>query len=325
MNKKYLTILALAGALSGAAEAATSAIAAAGGGMALQPAAHSAYASDAPILGVANAGKRIVGVGDYGVVLLSDDQGKTFRQARSVPVSSTLTGVSFADERNGWAVGHWGVILHTADGGDSWSVQRSDTQEDRPLFSVHFFDGKEGIAVGLWSLVLVTHDGGAHWESASLPAPPDGGKADRNLLSAFADVHGNLYLAAERGMVLRSDDRGRSWRYLDTGYKGSFWSGVALRSGAVLVGGLRGSLYRSADGGNHWQAIDSGVKSAITGMVERDDGVVEAVGLDGVMLESHDGGLSFKARQRDDRLSLTSVAVAGHEVVRFSKRGVATR
>ncbi|MTV36023.1 WD40/YVTN/BNR-like repeat-containing protein [Duganella radicis] len=322
MNMKFLTTLTLACATAAACAGAAPGTAP---GLTPQPAVRSAYAVDAAILGVANAGKRIVGVGDYGVVLLSDDQGRTFRQARAVPVSSTLTGVSFADERNGWAVGHWGVILRTTDGGETWTVQRSDTQEDRPLFSVHFFDDKEGIAVGLWSLVLVTRDGGAHWQPLSLPTPPDGGKADRNLLSAFTDAHGNLYVAAERGMVLRSEDRGRSWHYLDTGYKGSFWSGVALRNGVVLVGGLRGSLYRSADGGNHWQAIDSGVKSSITGMVERADGVVEAVGLDGAMLESRDGGLTFKARQRDDRLSLTGVIGAGNEVLRFSKRGIAAR
>ncbi|WP_343731891.1 YCF48-related protein [Duganella sp.] len=325
MKQRYFTTLALACAISGPAIAVADSGPAASATLALQPAARSAYAADAAILGVAHAGKRIVGVGDYGVVLLSDDRGKTFRQARAVPVSSTLTAVSFADERNGWAVGHWGVILRTSDGGESWTVQRSDTQEDRPLFSVHFYDDKEGIAVGLWSLVLVTRDGGANWQALSLPLPPDGGKADRNLLSAFADTHGNLYVAAERGMVLRSDDRGRSWRYLDTGYKGSFWSGVALRNGTVLVGGLRGSLYRSADSGHHWQAIDSGVKSSITGMVERADGVVEAVGLDGAMLESRDGGQTFKARQRDDRLSLTGVIGNGNDVLRFSKRGIAAQ
>jgi len=290
-----------------------------------QPAAASAYAGEATILGATHAGARIVGVGDHGVVLLSDDHGKTFRQARTVPVSSTLTGVSFADAQNGWAVGHWGVILHTADGGETWTVQRSDTNEDRPLFAVHFFDDKEGIAVGLWSLVLATHDGGAHWEPVALPAPPGGGRADRNLLAAFADAHGTLFVAAERGMVLRTKDRGKTWDYLDTGYKGSFWTGTALRDGTLLVGGLRGSMYRSRDAGAHWQAVDSGAKSSLTGIVQTRDGTVEAVGLDGTMLDSGDAGATFKARQRGDRLSLTSVVADAGHVIRFSKRGVATQ
>ena len=75
----------------------------------------------------------------------------------------TLTSVSFIDARTGWAVGHWGAILKTTDGGETWEVQRLVTSEDRPLFGVHFIDANHGVAVGLWSLILVTDDGGKTW------------------------------------------------------------------------------------------------------------------------------------------------------------------
>lgn len=275
----------------------------------------------APVQGATRAGARIVSVGDYGTVLLSDDEGKTYRQAASVPVSSTLTAVSFADAKNGWAAGHWGVILKTEDGGEHWRIQRSDTGEDRPLFSLHFFDAKEGVAVGLWSLVLVTRNGGDSWEPVTLPAPPDGGKADRNLFKLFASPLGTLYAAAERGVVLRSDDRGHNWRYLDTGYKGSFWAGLVAQDGSLYAAGLRGSLYRSGDEGRSWQALRSGTQSSITDLVES-DGKLLAVALNGVQLESGDGGASFKLTQREDRLPITA-AVAGKAgvAIRFSKRG----
>src|SRR5690606_1575558 len=57
-----------------------------------------------------------------GHIILSDDQGQTWRQAPS-PVSVTLTSVCFADSQHGWAVGHRGAILHTDDAGDSWNLQ----------------------------------------------------------------------------------------------------------------------------------------------------------------------------------------------------------
>lgn len=288
----------------------------------VQSAQKSAAAIHASILGTAKAGKRIVAVGDYGTILLSDDDGKTFRQSDSVPVSSTLTAVSFADDKNGWAVGHWGVILNTVDGGEHWHIQRTDTKEDRPLFSVHFFDGQEGIAVGLWSIVLATRDGGKTWDPISLPTPPNGGKADRNLFKIFASTKGSLFVAAERGTILSSDDRGRTWHYIQTGYKGSFWSGIALKDGASLVAGLRGTIYRSTDDGRSWQAINSGTKSSITDIVEM-DGKVVAVGLDGVQVESGDQGASFTWTQRDDRLSMTAaVGSSAAALVRFSKKGV---
>lgn len=286
------------------------------------PATLTAAATKAGMLGAAMAGGRIVAVGDYGTIILSDDQGKTFHQAKSVPVSSTLTSVSFVDAKEGWAAGHWGAILHTADGGDTWQMQRLDTSEDRPLFAVHFFDKQQGIAVGLWSLVLATSDGGAHWNPVTIPAPPEGGRADRNLFGVFASPKGSLFVAAERGTVLRTDDRGQTWRYINTGYKGSFWTGLALDDGVLLVAGLRGTIYRSTDDGETWSAVVSGTKSSITDLIEQ-DGKVLGVALDGVQIDSTDHGASFTATQRDDRLSMTALAPAGTaSVVRFSKAGV---
>ncbi|MDB6083610.1 MAG: glycosyl hydrolase, partial [Gammaproteobacteria bacterium] len=104
----------------------------------IQPAEHVAAANQEMMLSAALAGKRIVAVGNRGVVLLSDDDGKTYRQARTVPVSTSLTGVWFADAQVGWAVGHWGAILKTSDGGETWNIQRSDITVDQPLFSVYF-------------------------------------------------------------------------------------------------------------------------------------------------------------------------------------------
>ena len=285
-----------------------------------QPAEQSAAATHAPILGAATAGKHIVAVGDYGISLLSDDAGLHFHQAAAVPVSSTLTAVSLVDEKNGWAVGHWGVILNTVDGGEHWSLQRMDTQVDRPLFSVHFFDAQQGIAVGLWSLMLNTVDGGKHWNPISLPAPPDGGKSDCNLFKAFVSARGTLFVAAERGLVLRSADRGQTWQYVATGYKGSFWSGLGLKSGVLLIAGLRGTMYRSTDDGLSWLPVNSGVKSSITDMAQSGDQLI-AVGLDGVQLSSVDEGATFSARQRDDRLSLNALA-GNAKPVFFSQKGI---
>lgn len=288
----------------------------------LQAAQMSSGATQAMMLSAARAGKRIVAVGDHGIVLLSDDNGASFRQSRTVPVRSTLNAVTFADDKTGWAVGHWGVVLKTSDGGESWQVQRSDTAIDQPLFSVHFKDRNEGWATGLWSSMLATKDGGKTWTAIKLPAPPGGGKADRNLLKIFANNKGTLFVAAEQGTVLRSDDNGANWTYLNTGYKGTFWTGTALEDGTLLVGGLRGTMYRSADGGNSWQALSTSVKNSVTDFAEA-GGKVFAVGLDGVFLESSDSGATFKVTQREDRLPLTAIVMSERGIpVIFSKRGV---
>jgi photosystem II stability/assembly factor-like uncharacterized protein len=302
--------------------AALPALAGENAGLKPQPAVATSAAAKAMMLGCARAGKRLVAVGDHGIVLLSDDEGRSFRQAKSVPVRSTLTAVSFADEKSGWAVGQWGVILATVDGGETWQLQRIDTAVDQPLFSVYFKDKGHGWAVGLWSLVLVTRDGGKGWSAEKLPPPPGGGKTDRNLLKIFATPKGTLFIAAEQGAVLRSEDDGGHWSYASTGYKGSFWTGTALKDGTVLVGGLRGTIYRSADNGKSWQEAKSELKSSLTDFGEA-GGKVVAVGLDGVVLESADGGVTFTGSQRDDRTPFTALAVFdGGRMVAFAKTGV---
>ncbi|WP_028628350.1 WD40/YVTN/BNR-like repeat-containing protein [Metapseudomonas resinovorans] len=286
------------------------------------PAAPSSYATQATVLSATWANGRLVAVGDHGMVLLSDDRGRSFRQAGSVPLSSPLTGVSFVDAKQGWAVGHWGAILNSSDGGDSWQLQRLSSEEDRPLFAVHFFNARQGVAVGLWSLVLTTDDGGKTWTEQALQAPPGYSRADLNLLGLFADHHGNLFATAERGQVLRSDDQGKTWRYLDTGYEGTLWSGAVLADGTLLVGGQRGTLLHGSADGQQWQRVSLESKSSITDVAVSGRQVV-VVGLDGLMVRSGDGGLSFMEQHTADGVSLTAALLdANDNPVLFSRRGV---
>ncbi|WP_285412682.1 YCF48-related protein [Variovorax sp. efr-133-TYG-130] len=315
-------LVALPLACAAQAPQAKEATAANDGAPVLVPALRAAHAAHATMLASTLAGERIVAVGDHGVVLLSDDGGRSHRQARHVPVDVALTSVSFVDARRGWAAGHWGVILHTTDGGETWQVQRSDAAQDRPLFAVHFFDDRQGVAAGLWSLVLRTEDGGAHWEPVELAPPPGGKRADLNLFGLFADARGRLFAPGERGMVLRSDDKGRSWSYMPTGYAGSFWSGIAGPGGTLLVAGLRGSMYRSLDDGGSWQRVDTHTESSITALAGAGSKIV-GVGLDGLVLDSEDGGANFIASTREDRLPLTSVVLDGQgRAAMYSRQGV---
>src|SRR5438445_3138452 len=72
-------------------------------------------------LAATRAGERIVAVGERGLIAVSDDGGGHWRQV-SVPVSATLTGVQFVSAKVGWAVGHYGVVLGTRDGGETWAL-----------------------------------------------------------------------------------------------------------------------------------------------------------------------------------------------------------
>ncbi|TWJ11095.1 WD40/YVTN/BNR-like repeat-containing protein, partial [Geobacter argillaceus] len=86
------------------------------------PAAKSSHAAQTLLTSVTLAGTRVVGVGQHGHIVYSDDRGKNWTQS-TVPVSSDLLAVHFPSAQKGWAVGHDGVVLHSSDGGANWVKQ----------------------------------------------------------------------------------------------------------------------------------------------------------------------------------------------------------
>ena len=131
--------------------------------MATSRAVATSHATEALLLGVARAGSRIVSVGEYGDIVLSDDDGKTWRQAKSVPTQVTLTAVCFVDDKIGYAVGHDTVILQTTDAGETWHKQFGGGASDNALLTVAFWDANHGLAMGAFNFTAETKDAGKTW------------------------------------------------------------------------------------------------------------------------------------------------------------------
>lgn len=277
--------------------------------------------SKAPIIAVALAGKRIVAVGDYGIVILSDD-GKAYRQAKTMPTRAVLTSVFFLDDKRGWAAGHDGTIVTTADGGETWQLLRDEPGKERVLLSVWFENAKHGLAVGQFGLMLETDDGGKTWRERRLVEAAD--QAEKHLMQIFAGEYGLVFIAAESGSIFRSDDAGRTWKAIQTDNKGSFWTGKALTDGGLLIAGMRGHIYRSDNKGIAWKEIVSGTQQSLTGIVQHNDGSVTLIGNSGVVFNSKDGGRSFAITTRPDRANLTAIVAGAAGDALFSLAGVNT-
>ncbi len=63
-----------------------------------------------------------------------------------IPSDKDLVDICFVDDLNGWAVGGNGTIIHTNDGGISWTFQNSNST--LRLRSVTFTDLQTGWVVG---------------------------------------------------------------------------------------------------------------------------------------------------------------------------------
>ena len=274
-------------------------------------------ADKAPVIAATNAGRRVVAVGDYGVVIFSDD-GKSFRQAK-VPTRAVLTSVFFINDKRGWIAGHDGTVLSTADGGENWHVLREEQGKDRVLLSIWFADEGHGIAVGQFGLALFTEDGGVTWQERRLV---DGEIGEKHLMHIFAGG-GQVFVVAEAGALFRSDDGGRSWKGQQTDNRGSFWTGMVMADGGIVVAGMRGHIYRSDDRGATWKEVPSGTQQSFTAIAQRADGSVRLVGNAGTDLYSKNQGRTFEARNHADRANLTAMAMGEKRNVLFTLAGVA--
>lgn len=284
------------------------------------------YARRAPlaahglVLGAARAGTRLVAVGEFGHVLLSDDEGVQWRQATEVPTRTTLTAVTFVSATLGWAVGHGGLVLHTIDGGEHWTVQTGTIDGADSLFSVLFTDAQRGLAVGPFGYAIATSDGGRHWEQFWLMEGEDG---ERHLNGLFAGHDGRLLVAAEIGGVFLSDDQGATWRLVNLPYEGSMWGGTALSDGSLVVWGMAGHALRSRDNGETWEELATGTDQSLTAGIELAGGGLALVGLGGVTTVA-DAGFRFTASIRDDRQPAASVLAVPRGLLLFTATGIQT-
>lgn len=284
------------------------------------PAVKSALALRVPLNALAKAGTRLVAAGQRGHILYSDD-GKNWAQAE-VPVSSDLTALSFPSRQQGWAVGHEGVILHTTDGGATWTKQLDGKQAaelivkqygsaayasspvaqrlqkdaeafaaqgaDKPFLDVWFEDDKKGFAVGAFNLILRTEDGGQNWTPWL-----DRVENPKALhLYAIRPANGTVFIVGEQGLVLKLDRGKQRFASLALPYQGT-WFGVTGTPSMALVYGLRGNAYRSIDGGANWTKVDTGVNAGLASGMVRADGAVVLASQAGHVLLSTDDGASF--------------------------------
>lgn len=247
--------------------------------------------SKRPLMAVAQAGERLVAVGPRGLIVMSDDSGKTWTQAK-VPVQSDLLAVHFPVPQQGWAVGHEGIVLHSADGGSTWvkqldgrtaleafkthyarmtpgaEVDAASAQLDAnyragpalPWLDVWFEDANTGYAVGSFGMLMATRDGGKSWE----PWLERIDNPENLNLNAIRAIGSELYIVGERGRIYHFSRNTGRFAAVETGYNGSLF-GVVGKGSVLVAFGLRGVVYRSDDKGTSWRALRPVSEQTIVG------------------------------------------------------------
>lgn len=268
-----------------------------------------AHPDKAPIQVIATVGHRLLAGGRDGLMILSDDDGITWRQVQ-LPVSATLTGIAFSDDHVGWAVGHSGLVLRSEDAGEHWALiydgaraaratleaaqfanasdavrQKKiataqaliDQDPSRPFLLIQTAGANTVRLIGSDNLSIESQDGGYRWvpwsdgidNAAGLQAY---GLAERGAIALVDGEHG-LLLAG------RPED---GLHALKPPYDGTLFGAVDGGSYGFVIFGERGRAYCSGDQAVDkapgqtiaWHRIDNPSPTTLSAGLRRQDGSV---------------------------------------------------
>jgi photosystem II stability/assembly factor-like uncharacterized protein len=213
----------------------------------------------------------------------------------TVPIETWSHGARFSDALHGVAVGEYGNIVRTVNGGQSW--QRIAAIGTGPrLWDVEFGDALTAFYSGDSGAINRSVDGGSTWTSAQ-----SGGTGITRAID-FLDGQ-RAWAANEGGEVLSTSNGGMQWlRVAVTGF--DVYGQIhdvdfvdASRGWAVgkndYFGGSDGRISRSSDGGLHWTPQLSLPDVEFFGIAAADTQTAIAFGrglFTGTMVRTTDGG-----------------------------------
>ena len=164
-----------------------------------------------------------------------------------------LFGVSFLDTATGTVVGDYGLILHTIDGGATWTKQ--DSGGAYPFLGVSFTDNSTGTVVGGPGKILRTTNGGAIWSEQT------SGVTNFLYGVSFTDANRGTAVGTQ-GLILRTTNGGSTWSSQSSEISSTrkFWKGFRPKRNATAIaccckgsaaaspGALHSSRYEARDG-----------------------------------------------------------------------------
>jgi len=159
-----------------------------------------------------------------------------------------LLAVYFRNEQEGWVVGQFNLILHTADGGATWEpwLERTENPEGYSLHAIGTA-GDDLMIVGELGLVLRLDAQQQRFRRVKTPYP--------GTWFGFAASRQAIVATGLRGSAWRTNDAGSTWQALNTGTQAAINGGRFLDDGRLVLFTQQGRVLISSDLGETLSAL----------------------------------------------------------------------
>lgn len=228
-----------------------------------------------------------IAVGEFGIVVGSENGGETWSEISEPLTDLSLFGV-VRKQGKCIAVGQQGIVFRASDC-QNWV--KIDSGSNGRLLEVDLNSHGLAFTVGGFGEVRKSTDGGQTWQPVLLNWDAISDGVEPHLYSVNVSETGVVTVAGEFELILRSADEGETWDILHQGEK-SIFSTYFLPNGEGYAVGQEGLILKSDDHGVSWKSIESSTSAILTSVWANAQGLVQITGIN-TLLSSNDGGRSI--------------------------------
>ncbi len=218
--------------------------------------------------------------------------------------------------KTGWAVGRNGIIMTTANGGDTWQIEKWGSLN---FNDIHMLSPQKGIAVTDNGLLLSTEDGGRSWKVSEW-------EGYSSSLNRIAFSNGNGIVAGDRGTILKTVNGGKDWflTVLNEAKRKNkhmnLNSVTFIDAESAWIVGDRGMVLTTRNGGATWtqRKFQENDFFAVH-FRDRKNGII--AGESGIVVRTDDGGAKWR-RSTVARNRINHVVTSGDKTWLFGDNGL---
>lgn len=213
------------------------------------------------LLAVERRGAHTVAVGQMGIVLVEDGPGSWKKYDSGI--EHRLLAVSVNSSGLAVAVGEFGTVIKSGDGGHTWSEDKPDWASmadpdtfgtgEPTLYAVNVSEDNQITIAGEFGVIMRSGDGGGTWHAVR----PVQAKAPTIFAMQLVPAgQGNSYAVGQTGEFLVSVDGGATWEEKRRNTQANLLGVASSRSGEVVITGMR-AMMQSDDSGASFSFLDN--------------------------------------------------------------------
>jgi photosystem II stability/assembly factor-like uncharacterized protein len=243
----------------------------------------------------------------YGFVSRTYDGGSTWIPVNPPGQNDVYNDIYFTTSSTGFLSGEYGELFYSVDGGDSWTLKTTGTDEN--LHEIFFVSDQIGFVTADNGDIIKTINGGLTWNSYYTGV-------DEDLYSAWFLNENTGYIGGYWGTMLKTINGGSSWTPINLNLTSTVYSMSFINENVGFLGTSNNGVMRTVNGGTSWESSLIGDYDDIYRVFAINQNVLFASSEKGGIWKSTDGGVTFSNLQTfsNTHLQYGTIAFADENV-----------